>query len=141
LQLCLRCFHTNQGLTALPKHWLSNKRRNHQAALFLSAAFGLGIGYFTLTPSPDYILTSSDKLDHLVGFAALLLPAALLYRHALYWLLPCAIAFGGIIEIIQPYVNRNGEWGDFWADAIGALLGVSIGLLLRYIFRERFAAE
>ena len=90
--------------------------------------------------SPDYILTSSDKLDHLVGFAALLLPAALLYRHALYWLLPCAIAFGGIIEIIQPYVNRNGEWGDFWADAIGALLGVSIGLLLRYIFRERFAA-
>ena len=123
------------------KHWLSNRRRNHQAALFLSAAFGLGIGYFTLTPSPDYILTSSDKLDHLVGFAVLLLPAALLYRHALYWLLPCAIAFGGIIEIIQPYVNRNGEWGDFWADAIGALLGVSIGLLLRYVFRERFAAE
>ena len=45
------------------------------------------------------------------------------------------------MEIIQPYVNRNGEWGDFLADAIGALLGVSIGLLLQYIFRERFAAE
>jgi VanZ family protein len=125
----------------LLKHWLSNKRRNHQAALFLSAAFGLGIGYFTLTPSPDYILTSSDKLDHLVGFAVLLLPAALLYRHALYWLLPCAIAFGGAIEIIQPYVNRRGEWGDFWADAVGAVIGVLIGLTLRYIFRARFAIE
>ena len=124
-----------------PKHWLSNRRRNHQAALFLSAAFGLGIGYFTFAPSPDYILTSSDKLDHLVGFAVLLLPAALLYSHALYWILPYAISFGGTIEIIQPYVNRNGEWGDFWADAVGALLGVIIGLLLRYIFKERFAAE
>jgi VanZ family protein len=136
-------FHANQGLTALPKHWLSNKRRNHQVALLLSAIFGLGIGYLTLTPNPNpkYLLNSNDKLAHLLGFACLLLPAALLYRHALYWILPCAIAFGGVIEIIQPYVNRKGEWGDFWADAIGAILGVSAGLLLRYVFRKRFAVE
>ena len=125
----------------MPKHWLSIKRRNHQVALLLSAIFGLGIGYFTLTPNPNYLLTSSDKLAHLLGFAFLLVPAALLYRHALYWILPCAIAFGGVIEIIQPYVNRNGEWGDFLADAIGAILGVSAGLLLRYVFRKRFTVE
>ena len=118
------------------KHWLSNKHRNHQAALLLSALLALGIGYFTLTPNSG-TLTSSDKLDHLLGFAALLLPPALLYRHALYWLLPCAIAFGGVIEIIQPYVNRNGEWGDFWADAIGAILGASLGLFFRYFFGKR----
>jgi VanZ family protein len=123
------------------KNWLSNKRRNHYLALSFSAVFGLGIAYFTLTPSPDYIFTSSDKLDHIVGFAVLMLPAALLYRHALYWLLPSAIAFGGAIEIIQPYVNRRGEWGDFWADAVGAFIGVLIGLTLRYLFRARFTTE
>lgn len=100
-----------------------------------------GIGYFTLTPNLGVILTSSDKIDHLLGFAALLFPAALLYRHALYWLLPSAIAFGGAIELIQPYVNRKGEWGDFWANAIGAVIGVMIGLFLRYVFKKFFVAQ
>lgn len=124
-----------------PRNCLSSKRRNHVFALCLSAVLALGIGYFTLTPNPGDLLTSSDKLDHLLGFAALLLPGALLYRHALYWLLPSAIAFGGAIEIIQPYVNRKGEWGDFWADVIGAVIGVIIGLTLRYILRHRFAIK
>ena len=120
---------------------LSNTRRNHAFALGLSAVLALVIGYFTLTPNPDYILSSSDKIDHLLGFAALLLPAALLYRHALYWLLPLAIAFGGAIEVIQPYVNRQGEWGDFYVDAAGAITGVCLGLSIRYIFRKRFSAQ
>ena len=128
-------------LTMSPKHRLFNKRRNHILALGLSAVLALGIGYFTLTPNPGAILTSSDKIDHLFGFAALMLPAALLYRHALYWLLPSAIAFGGAIELIQPYVNRKGEWGDFWADAIGAILGVTVGLFLRYVFKKFFVAQ
>ena len=123
------------------KHWFSNKHRNHQVALILSALLAFGIGYFTLTPNPGVILTSSDKIDHLLGFAALLFPAALLYRHALYWLLPGAIAFGGVIELIQPYVNRNGEWGDFWADTAGALLGVVLGLLVRHVFRNRIGVR
>lgn len=110
-------------------------------ALGLSAVLALGIGYFTLTPNPGVIQTSNDKIAHLLGFVALLFPGAFLYRHALYWLLPGAIAFGGAIEIIQPYVNRKGEWGDFWADTIGAVIGVSIGLTLGYIFRYRFEVE
>lgn len=121
--------------------WLSNKNRNHKTALILSAALALVIAYLTLTPAPNLTLAGSDKLHHLLGFAALLLLGALLYRHALYWLLPCAIAFGGVIEILQPYVNRNGEWLDFWADATGALLGVGLGLVLRYIFRDRISVR
>ena len=128
-------------LTLSPKHWLSNKRRNHILALGLSAVLALGIGYFTLTPNPSVGLTSSDKIDHILGFAVLLLPAALLYRHALYWLLPSVIAFGGAIELIQPYVNRKGEWGDFLADAIGAILGITIGLILRYVFKKYFVVQ
>jgi VanZ family protein len=81
----------------------------------------------------------SDKLHHLIGFAALTLPCAVLWPRALIWLLPAAMLFGGAIEIIQPGIGRNGEWADFYADVAGATLGVGTGLMLRYIFRSRFA--
>lgn len=42
--------------------------------------------------------------------------------------MPCLV--GGLIEIIQPFVCRSGEWLDFLADVIGAALGTIIGLTL-----------
>ena len=121
------------------KNWFANTHRNHVAALIVTACLALVIGYLTL--SPPLSISGNDKIHHLIGFSALMTPGALLYRHALYWLLPSVIAFGGAIELIQPYVNRRGEWADFWADATGALLGVAIGLLLRHIFRERIGVQ
>ena len=123
------------------KSWFSNTHRNHVAALIVTACLALIIGYFTLTPAPFLAISGSDKIHHLIGFSALMIPGALLYRHALYWLLPSVIAFGGAIELIQPYVNRQSEWVDFWADTTGALLGVGIGLLLRSIFRDRIGVQ
>ena len=38
-----------------------------------------------------------------------------------------ALILGGAIELIQPYMNRSGEMEDFWADAIGAGLGILLG--------------
>lgn len=38
-------------------------------------------------------------------------------------------ALGGIIELIQPLVHRSGEWMDFYADAVGAVLGCLMGYL------------
>ena len=43
-------------------------------------------------------------------------------------------AYGGLIELIQPYVNRYGEFSDFLADAAGAALG---GLLALGVTRSR----
>ncbi|MGZ3874815.1 MAG: VanZ family protein [Mucilaginibacter sp.] len=36
-----------------------------------------------------------------------------------------AIAYGGLIELLQTYVFtwRNGDWSDLFADIIGALMG------------------
>jgi VanZ family protein len=47
------------------------------------------------------------------------------------WLIfAIAVLYGALIEIIQPYVNRYGEMGDFWADAGGAVIGVVISRLI-----------
>ena len=79
----------------------------------------------------------NDYLNHVLGFAAVVFPNAFLYRHALNWLLASAIVFGGAIELIRPYANRQGELADFWTDVTGAFLGTLIGLLARYLFRTR----
>ncbi len=47
-----------------------------------------------------------------------------------FWLLPLAVLYGGLIELIQPYVNRWAEWEDFLADSIGAITGTTIGLAI-----------
>ncbi len=104
----------------------------------LTAVLAVLIAILTLAPvSVPVTVPSNDKVHHLIAFAALLLPCAFLYRRALYYILPGAILFGGMIELIQPYVGRTGEWADFGADAIGAMLGVAIGLALRSVFSTR----
>ena len=113
------------------KIWNSSGR--HKISLIVTGIFACVIAYLTLTPQPVPIISGGDKLHHLIGFAALSLPASILYRQALLWLLPGIIAFGGAIELVQPYVNRRGEWGDFWADIAGVLAGVIIGLIVRQI--------
>jgi hypothetical protein len=35
-------------------------------------------------------------------------------------------ALGGGLEIIQTLVGRDGEWGDFFANDLGALLGLAL---------------
>ena len=42
--------------------------------------------------------------------------------------------FGGVIEMIQPYVNRYGEWLDFFANTIGVIFGFFVGLTLNNKF-------
>ena len=46
------------------------------------------------------------------------------------------ILLGGAIEIIQPYVNRYGEWLDFMANTIGVVIGLAIGLFLNKLIKD-----
>lgn len=110
--------------------------------LFSTTVLVVIIAILTLAPlSVPSTVPGIDKVYHLIGFAALLVPCAFLYRRALYYILPGAILFGGMIELLQPYVNRSGEWADFYADTAGVMLGAAIGLILRYIFRTRKRAR
>jgi VanZ family protein len=98
------------------------------------------IGYATLTPvvAPLPDVPQGDKLLHLLAFAALVLPLAMTDPRNWAWALGLAVAYGGMIELIQPHVNRHAEWGDFLANSLGAALGVILGRALHRPLLARF---
>lgn len=107
-----------------------------RVALILTAALATVIAALTLFPVtiPEPIAETSDKIYHVIAFAALTLPASVLIPRALIWLMPLFILFGGAIEIIQPYVGRSGEAADVVADIIGVGVGVALGFALRCLW-------
>ncbi len=69
----------------------------------------------------------TDKTHHFIAYAALMLPTAL--RRPRYgWVIALGfIAYSGLIELVQPLVNRWGEWLDLFANAGGVAIGAAIG--------------
>jgi VanZ family protein len=68
----------------------------------------------------------SDKTHHFIAYCALMLPTAI--RRPKYWLAIALlfITWSGLIELIQPHVNRYGEWLDLAANTGGVLLAIII---------------
>jgi VanZ family protein len=95
------------------------------------------IGTLSLTPGTSLPeVPISDKLEHFLAYALLGLLLSL-RRHSIYALaatLLASIAYGSLIELIQPYLNRHGELGDILANSSGALAGVLTALLLQRRF-------
>ena len=88
----------------------------------------------------------ADKWTHMVmyGFLALVVwwesarcrpRPSWSYLLVVGLLLP--IALGGLLEILQSTLTtyRSGEWLDFVADALGALVGSGLGLLFLFFTR------
>lgn len=73
-----------------------------------------------------------DKLNHLAAFGALALCVVLGWRHqraAMLAVLGALLAYGGAIELLQLQVpNRQAEWGDLLADALGIAAGALLAL-------------
>mgnify|MGYP001216295784 FL=1 len=87
----------------------------------------------TLSPR-DIIVTpdlGSDKNYHFLAFALLVMPLTFENLKNAYWLLPLAVVFGAIIELLQPHLGRHGELNDLYADAFGALIGVILVALVK----------
>ena len=78
-------------------------------------------------PAPD----GSDKIIHIIAFAALSFPLSRTGRFGLVPVLFGASAFGGMIELIQPSFNRSADISDWIADIFGVVLGIVCGLLYR----------
>ncbi|ASP46938.1 hypothetical protein [Cognaticolwellia beringensis] len=79
----------------------------------------------------------SDKTHHFIAYCALMLPTAL--RRPKYWLAYALffIVWSGLIELIQPYVNRYGEWLDMAANAGGVLIAIMISQGLHWLISSR----
>ena len=94
--------------------------------------------YLSLAPLTELPLEHADKLLHVIAYAALAF-FGLVRRRSIAMAIGLMIAmilYGGLIEMVQPSVNRYGEIGDFIANSIGAVLGALIawGLLkLKFI--------
>lgn len=85
----------------------------------------------TLSPRTGLVLEDGlDKLWHMAGFAALVFPVAVTRPGWPWRAVLLATALGGCIELIQPHVGRQGEWGDALANLAGAVLGGHAGWML-----------
>ena len=83
-------------------------------------------------PAPE----GSDKVVHLIAFAALSFPLSRTGRFGLLPVFVGASAFGGVIELIQPSFNRSSNLNDWIADVMGVAIGIVCGLIYRN-FRSR----
>ena len=86
----------------------------------------VGITILSLWPLPHLpTVPGTDKTHHLIAYGVLVFPIALRRpAHWKVWVL-IFIIYGGAIELVQPYVNRYGEWLDFAANTLGVCIGVA----------------
>ena len=106
--------------------------RTRKIDIYTTIIIAFAIGLATLTPVEKLpTVSGSDRVYHLISFAILTLPIAIIRPRAIWIILSLSIAFGGAIELLQPLVNRNCEMADFLADTVGAILGVLVTRALR----------
>ena len=111
-------------------------KKNPRHAYLLSFIIALSILVLSLSPLhelPD--VPGNDKTHHLIAYAILAFPTSVTNQKVLSMTL-LFILMGGAIEIIQPYVNRYGEWLDFIANTIGVVIGLAIGLFLNKLIKD-----
>ena len=104
---------------------------------WLAAGCFLAIGYLSLAPLAELPeVPGSDKIHHLIAYSLLAFFAIVprTTSQAVVAALLAVIAYGALIEMLQPMVNRYGEFNDFLANGVGAVLG---GLLAHGMMRLR----
>lgn len=74
---------------------------------------------------------SNDKIQHLIGFGVLALPLGYAWPRHTWTVIAGVTLFGAMIELIQPFVGRDGGVADVAADALGATIGAFVMRFLR----------
>ena len=112
-------------------------QKRPEIAYFLSFFIALAIIGLSLSPLEALPpAPGGDKLHHLIAYGALAFPLSFVKPPYLSRYLISFILLGGVIELVQPYVNRYGEWADFGANLAGVILGyLSAWLLDRLMHR------
>lgn len=110
----------------------AREARWRRAGLILGALVSAVIAYSTLMPVVRPLPPASglDKIAHFIGFALLIFPVIVTDTRRWFWAVPLAVAYGGLIEVIQPFVGRSGDWLDWGADISGVLAGAALAEML-----------
>lgn len=106
----------------------------------LSILIILVITTFSLSPLDSLPeAPGSDKTHHFIAYAALAFPAALRKPKRGKVILAGFALYSGLIELIQPHVNRYGEWMDFLANIGGLFIGVALADLINKLEKYKTA--
>lgn len=113
-----------------------------RALVALFAAIGLSV--FLVVPDPFALIgivrvetrdavenLLSDKAQHAIAYAVLAIALRFAFqgppRRAALWSGGLAMAHGAATELIQLFVpDRTCDWKDFVADALGAVIGLTL---------------
>ncbi len=80
----------------------------------------------------------TDKTHHFIAYGALAFPIALARPKKWLFVIAGLLVCSGVIELVQPYVNRYGEWLDLGANALGLVVGTLIATVVRsMILKEK----
>ncbi len=86
-------------------------------------------------PSAPWI---SDKVEHFLGYLGLYFVTVWRFRRytdsPTRSVRPIAIfvglaAYAAMDELTQPFVGRTAEWGDWFADLAGVMVGIVLGIV------------
>lgn len=109
-----------------------NRRRHYLTWYFLGALLTLVVVVSSLVPNEDLPhVRVSDKVEHIVAYSGLALWfGGLMSPRRYLYLALVLLALGGGIEIAQGLMGlgREADWRDFYADAFGVALGISLCL-------------
>ncbi len=92
------------------------------------------LSLYPLQEQPN--IPGSDKIHHLIAYSALAIGIGL-RRPSNYVLIIIFFSFySGLIEIIQPYVNRFREIEDFLFNNLGIFIGLTLGIFINKIINK-----
>lgn len=97
------------------------------------------ISWATLTPIEQLpaIPPGGDKLHHILGFGGWALMCAFGPMKPFTHIALLIIFWGGLIELIQPNINRYSEWLDFYANTFGVLLVFLIKFVMTRVLASK----
>ena len=112
---------------AVKKYWLSY-------TLFLLTVITI-LSLIPLKELPP--IADNDKIQHLIAYGALMFPTAIKKPKYSLVIVLFFVCWSGAIELIQPYVNRYGEWQDLLANITGLIFGWLLAKLILLWFQDR----
>lgn len=92
------------------------------------------ITWLSLYPVEFPEMPGNDKTGHFIAYAACVLPVSFARPKNLYLILLAVLIWSGLMELIQPYVNRYADWLDLAANAVGIVIGFLLGWGLNRIW-------